>query len=223
MPGKDSQAGKARRSALNAVRSTQLDLPLPAPISVAGFLYQRELVSPEQETELVRRLAELEFRNFEFHGYFGRRRVVSFGVRYDFADSKVHAAAEIPPFLLPLRRRAAAFAGIDPAALRHVLVTEYQPGAGIGWHRDRAVFEDVIGVSLLSPCRFRLRRKSGASWQRQAILLEPRSAYLLRGAVREQWEHSIPPAESQRYSVTFRSLRDGGRSPARRQDLHRVS
>lgn len=218
MPGKDSQASKARSLALGAGRSTQLDLLGRGPIPVEGFRYRRELVSPAQETELVRRLAELDFRNFEFHGYFGRRRVVSFGVRYDFGDSKVHAAPEIPSFLQPLRRCAAGLADIDPAALQHALVTEYRPGAAIGWHRDRPVFEDVIGVSLLSPCRFRLRRRSGASWQRHSITLEPRSAYLLRGAVREQWEHSIPPADSLRYSVTFRSLR-----PAGRDDLHRVS
>ncbi len=155
---------------------------------------------------MLARLANLEFRKFEFHGFPGKRRVVSFGVRYDFGDSKVHLAPEIPPFLHPLRDLAATFAGIDPPALRHALVTEYQPGAAIGWHRDRPVFKDVVGISLLSPCRFRLRRQVGTTWQRHAMTLAPRSAYLLRGIVREQWQHSIPPAEQLRYSVTFRTL-----------------
>lgn len=179
------------------------------PRGIAGLAYRAEFISHEQERALVECLARLALKPFEFRGYLGRRRVVSFGVRYDFNDSKMHEAPEIPAFLLPLRRQAAAFASIDPAALKHALVTEYQPGAGIGWHRDRPGFHDVIGVSLLSPCRFRLRRRQGTGWQRQELLLEPRSAYLLRGEVREAWEHSIPPADNLRYSVTFRSLKRG--------------
>ena len=158
------------------------------------------------ERALVPHFAGLDFKEFEFHGFRGKRRVVSYGVRYDFGDSKMHQAPEIPAFLHPLRELAGRFAGIAPSALRHALVTEYQPGAAIGWHRDRPVFKDVIGISLLSPCRFRLRRKVGSTWQRHAITLAPRSAYLLRGPVRDQWQHSIPPAEQLRYSVTFRTL-----------------
>jgi alkylated DNA repair dioxygenase AlkB len=114
-----------------------------------------------------------------------------------------------------LRDRAAAFAGIDPMALEHALLTEYSAGAGIGWHRDRPVFDDVIGISLGAPCRFRLRRKQGASWQRAAIELLPRSAYLLRGPVRREWEHSIPPLDELRYSVTFRSVKAAAESADR--------
>ena len=170
-----------------------------------GLEYRSELVMPAEETELIERFQTLAFKPFEFHGYFGNRRVVSFGWHYDFADRQVRRAEDLPDFLLPLRDRAAAFAGIDPAALAHALVTEYRPGAGIGWHRDRPVFDDVIGISLAGSCRFRLRRKQGTAWQRAALNLQPRSAYLLRGPVRRDWEHSIPPVEHLRYSVTFRS------------------
>jgi alkylated DNA repair dioxygenase AlkB len=188
------------------VSTAQLDLLAPAHIPIEGFVYQREVVPADLEGALVGRLADLDFREFEFHGFRGRRRVVSFGVRYDFGDSRMHQAPEIPAFLRPLRDLAGRFAGIDPRGLEHALVTEYQAGAAIGWHRDRPAFKDVIGISLLSPCRFRLRRKVGTAWQRHAIMLAPRSAYLLQGAVREQWQHSIPPAEQLRYSVTFRTL-----------------
>jgi alkylated DNA repair dioxygenase AlkB len=184
----------------------QLHLLAPDPIPIEGFAYRAEVVPADLEAALVERFADLDFRSFEFHSFLGKRRVVSFGVRYDFGDSKVHQAPEIPSFLHPLRDLAAKFAGIDPEALRHALVTEYQPGAAIGWHRDRPVFKDVIGISLLSACRFRLRRKVGTIWQRHTIMLAPRSAYLLRGTVRQQWQHSIPPAEQLRYSVTFRTL-----------------
>ena len=87
------------------------------------------------------------------------------------------------------------------------MVTEYEPGAPIGWHRDRPQFEDVIGISLASPCTFRFRRKKGAGWERASFIAEPRSAYLLRGPARTEWQHSIPPVEALRYSITFRTLR----------------
>ena len=156
----------------------------------------------------MKRIGQLPLKEFEFHGYVGKRRVMSYGWHYDFAERRLHQVDEIPAFLLPLRDRAAAFAGVAPDSLPHALVTEYGPGATIGWHRDKGVFDDVIGISLLSPCVFRLRRKAGASWQRASLRLEPRSAYLLRGPARAEWEHSIPPiAEGLRHSVTFRTLR----------------
>jgi alkylated DNA repair dioxygenase AlkB len=183
----------------------QLSLLEPAGAPPEGFEYRAELVTPEQEAELVAHFRKLDFRPFEFHGYLGKRRVVSFGLHYDFDIGQVRPAEDIPAFLLPLRETAAGFAGLAPGQLVHALVTEYEPGAGIGWHRDRPVFRDVIGVSLGSACRFRLRRRSGRGWDRASVLLEPRSAYLLQGPVRTRWEHSIPPVETLRYSVTFRS------------------
>jgi alkylated DNA repair dioxygenase AlkB len=171
-----------------------------------GFLYGPDFLTRSQEQELVEQFRQLPFKEFEFHGYQGKRRVVYFGYRYDFNNSALRTAGEIPEFLLPLRDRAASFAGLASDTLRHALVAEYSPGAGIGWHRDRPVFDDVIGISFVSPCRFRFRRKRGSGWERMSIVLEPRSAYLLRGASRTVWEHSIPPADSLRYSVTFRSM-----------------
>jgi alkylated DNA repair dioxygenase AlkB len=179
-----------------------------------GFEYRPALVTPAEEAELISMFETLDFKPFEFHGYFGNRRTVSFGWHYDFASSRVRPASDMPDFLLPLRDKAAALAGIAPEALEHALVTEYAPGAGIGWHRDRPVFDDVIGISIGAPCRFRLRRKQGDTWQRAAIELMPRSAYLLRGPVRREWEHSIPPLDRLRYSVTFRSVKPSAKSGA---------
>ena len=87
-----------------------------------------------------------------------------------------------------------------------VLITEYGPGAGIGWHKDRCIFGDLLGISLLSSCTFRLRRKAGNSWERRKLIAEPQSAYLLRGPSRTEWEHSIPAAMKLRYSITFRNV-----------------
>jgi alkylated DNA repair dioxygenase AlkB len=174
-----------------------------------GFCYRAELVGPDEEAALAARLGRLPFREFEFHGHTGRRRVVSFGWHYDFSARHLRAADDIPAYLLPLRSAAAAFAGLAPEEFPHALVTEYGPGAGIGWHRDKGVFGRVVGVSLLAPCVLRFRRAAGARrWERVSLTAEPRSAYLLGGAARSEWEHSIPPVDALRYSVTFRNLRE---------------
>jgi alkylated DNA repair dioxygenase AlkB len=172
-----------------------------------GFRYRADVLPADEEQALVERIRELPLKEFEFHGYVGKRRVVSYGWHYDFGERKLHPVDEIPDFLLPLRDRAAAFADVAPADLPHALVTEYGPGATIGWHKDKGVFGDVIGVSLLSPCVFRLRRKDGSKWERYSLTAEPRSAYLLRGPSRTEWEHSIPAVDALRYSITFRSLK----------------
>lgn len=171
-----------------------------------GMRYAPAILSADEEGALLAAMAPLAFRAFEFRGYEGRRRVVSFGWRYDFRNRGIEAAEPLPPFLERLRERAAAFAGLDPMAMPHALVTEYSPGSAIGWHRDRPEFGDVVGVSLGAPCRFRLRRRESRGWKRTSIDLPPRSAYLLRGPARSEWEHSIPPVDALRYSVTFRSL-----------------
>src|SRR5215210_6849922 len=146
--------------------ANQLTLFGSGPALPDGFKYQPDLVSPDDETSLLERVRELPFRDFQFHGYVGKRRVVSYGWHYDFNERALRKADDIPPFLLSLREAAARFAGMEPVRLQHVLVTEYGAGAGIGWHRDKAVFGDVVGVSLLSPCLFRLRRAAGGSWER---------------------------------------------------------
>jgi alkylated DNA repair dioxygenase AlkB len=178
-----------------------------APDLPEGLVYRPGLLGPDEEQALVARVAELPFRAFQFHGYEGNRRTVSFGLHYAFDGSGLGPAEPIPEWLLPVRARAADMGGLEPEAMAHLLVTEYAPGAGIGWHRDRSVFGDVVGVSLLAPARLRFRRKAGEKWERAALVAEPRSAYLLRGPARDEWQHSIAPMEALRYSLTFRSLR----------------
>jgi alkylated DNA repair dioxygenase AlkB len=183
-------------------------LPVEPPAMPAGLRYAPGLIDAAEETRLFGAFGDLPFKEFDFHGFLGKRRVVSFGTRYDFNGGGLKRAEPIPPFLLPLRERAALFAGLKPERLAHALVTEYRPGTAIGWHRDRPHYDDVIGISLLSPCTFRMRRKRGAGWERASLRLDRRSVYLMRGPSREEWEHSIPAVEELRYSITFRSLRE---------------
>ncbi|HUO92289.1 MAG TPA: alpha-ketoglutarate-dependent dioxygenase AlkB [Rhizomicrobium sp.] len=175
--------------------------PLPE-----GFAYREEVLSKKEEAELVCAFEALPFKPFEFHGYLGNRRVVSFGWQYDYSGRTLRERDAIPAFLEPLRDQAADFAGFPSASLSQALVTEYAPGAGIGWHRDKPMFEDVVAFSFVSPCRLRFRRKQGDGWERAAIEAAPRSAYLLRGPARWEWYHSIPAVEALRYSVTFRNF-----------------
>jgi alkylated DNA repair dioxygenase AlkB len=190
------QAARRKRGAV--------DSPLLFP---EGFSYKEDVISEEEEAGLVAQLKEQPFKEFEFQGFTGKRRVVSYGWRYDFNGGGLKPAEPIPSFLYSLRSSAASFAALAPEALAQVLLTEYQPGAPIGWHKDRSVFGVVVGVSLLSASTFRLRRKQGAKWERLSLALAPRSMYVLDGPVRSDWEHSIPPVEDLRYSVTFRSLK----------------
>ena len=171
-----------------------------------GFRYRAEILSAEEEETLGRELEQLPFKPFDFQGFLANRRVVSFAYRYDYGSRAVVEAAPFPAFLVSLRRRVAAIFGRPEEAFRQVLINEYRPGAGIGWHRDKAQFDEVVGVSLLHACNLRFRRKSGATWERASLTVEPRSAYLLSGPARTIWQHSIPALDRLRYSITLRTL-----------------
>ncbi|MBL6614883.1 MAG: alpha-ketoglutarate-dependent dioxygenase AlkB [Reyranella sp.] len=172
-----------------------------------GFRYREDAISVEEERHYARQFKLLPFAPFEFHGFLGRRRVASFGWRYDYGKQRLREANPLPDLLLPLRERAADIAGLPVESLKQALVTEYDAGAAIGWHRDKPMFGEVVALSFLSSCRLRFRRRQADGWERRALDVQPRSAYVLRGAVRQDWEHSIPPVDSLRYSVTFRTLR----------------
>jgi alkylated DNA repair dioxygenase AlkB len=187
---------------------TQPDLFSVEPDLPPGLRYEPSLIDAGIAARFEQLIAPLPFVEFQFHGFTGKRRVVSFGWKYDFAAARLMPAEPIPEWMLPLRGRAAVFAGLAPAALEQVLVTEYQPGAAIGWHKDKAVFDEVVGISFGAACTMRFRRPVEVGrWDRRSVTLQPGSAYLIGGEARTVWEHSIPPVEQLRYSVTFRSMR----------------
>jgi alkylated DNA repair dioxygenase AlkB len=202
---RDRQAASVMKN-MKPVRSATPDLF--GARTPAGFLYQPDFVSPAEERELRERCKSLPFRPFEFHGFTGKRRVVSFGWRYDFNGGGLQEVEPIPSYLLPLRERAASLAEREAADLEQVLITEYAPGAAIGWHKDRGVFGRVVGTSLVSDCIFRFRRQVAGRWERMSLTVCARSAYVLAGPARTEWQHSIAPVESLRYSITFRTRAD---------------
>ena len=141
------------------------------------------------------------------HGVAAKRRVVHFGVGYEYSSRKVREAVPLPAFLDALRCKVEARLGLEDGELREVLVTEYRPDAGIGWHRDAPPFGQVAGVSLLSACRFKMRPMPGAPGEPFELRVAPRSLYCFAGHARWRWQHSIPAAKELRYSITFRTLR----------------
>jgi alkylated DNA repair dioxygenase AlkB len=194
--------------------SGDLFAPTPAaPSAPAGFRYSPDLFSPAAEQDFVAQFEALPFKPFDFHGYKGNRRIVSYGYRYDYAGRTLRTSEAMPKFLASLRDVASQFSGIAAEKLEQALVTEYAPGAGIGWHRDKPMFEDVVALSFMAPCVLRLRQQDGTGWRRQSAEIAPRSGYLLHGSVRTEWEHSIVSLDVLRYSVTFRSFRPDYRGP----------
>ena len=135
----------------------------------------------------------------------------SFGWRYDFDDASFSPAEPIPEWLTPVRETAARFAGVESDDFVHVLLARYDPDAGIGWHRDRDVFDKVVGISLGTSATLRFRRRKPGGFDRASLDVAPRSAYLLSGEVRWDWEHRITPGDKLRFSITFRTLSDKGR------------
>jgi len=180
----------------------------PSQVAPRGFRYQEEAISEQEQTDLVTAIQSLDLKPFEFHGYIGNRRVINFGFKYDFTRRFVEKADGIPQFLHELLGRAAGFAGNNQDAFQQVGINEYQVGAGIGWHKDKPEFGIIVGVSLLAPATMRFRKKENDNWVRVSQTLKPRSIYLLSGEARTEWEHSVPPLDSLRYAITFRTLAD---------------
>jgi alkylated DNA repair dioxygenase AlkB len=173
-----------------------------------GLRYQADFISAEEEDDLVARIRALPLAPFQFGAFAGKRRVLSFGWRYDYSHHRLEQAADPPAWTAPLVAGIETFAALRPGSVRQVLCTEYDQGVGIGWHRDKPYFDEVFGLSLASTCRLRFRRKTGARWERFTLEARPRSFYMMSGDSRQLWQHSIPPLEAPRYSITFRTLRD---------------
>jgi alkylated DNA repair dioxygenase AlkB len=181
---------------------------------VDGLDYRADFITPDEEAALIEHLEAMDLAPFRFPGWTANRKTRSFGWRYDFDDASFQPTEPIPDWLEPLRDKAAALAGVVPGEIAHALIARYDPGAGIGWHKDRSVFDRVVGVSLHSAATLRFRQRTASGFRRFSLPVEPRSAYLLWGEARYDWEHRIVPGEALRFSITFRTLSELGRRKA---------
>jgi alkylated DNA repair dioxygenase AlkB len=196
---------------------TQLGLFTDQSAGPAGLRYQPAFVPEATESELISRISELPLQPFQFGAFEGKRRVASFGFRYDYALKKLQEAEPIPGWLTAIIASVERFGELPQASVRQILCTEYDVGVGIGWHRDKPHFDKVFGLSLGASCKFRFRRAMGDKWERFTLTAEPRSLYMMSGESRQVWEHSIPAVEQRRYSITFRTMRaDAAKSRSRR-------
>jgi alkylated DNA repair dioxygenase AlkB len=184
----------------------QLSLFVDKVAQPAGFGVEPDFVSAEEERALIARIGEHPLTPFQFGAFEGKRRVASFGWRYDYSTQKLQQANPVPDWLTPFARRVESLFRLSHSAIQQVLCTEYDEGVGIGWHRDKPHFNEIFGLSLASACKFRFRSKVDDAWQRLTFDIEPRSLYRLSGESRYVWEHSIPPVAARRYSVTFRTM-----------------
>lgn len=188
-----------------AARATQSDL-FGQPL-LPGLAYCDDIISRAEEAALIARIEAAGLTPFQFQQWEGKRLTRSFGWTYDFQTGRFAPGEPIPDWTGPLRRKAACFAGLAPEDFEQLLLIQYGTGAGIGWHRDRPVFEHVVGISLGAPATMRFRRRAGGRFERATAQLAPRSIYHLSGEARDDWEHSIAAMAEPRWSVTFRSLR----------------
>jgi alkylated DNA repair protein (DNA oxidative demethylase) len=183
-----------------------VELDLFGAQTLPGLTTGADIITPAEEAELVARIDAEGLSPFRFQGWTGKRLTRSFGWSYDFDTGRFAPTDAIPEWLRPLQARAAAFAGLAPDDLVQALLIRYDPGAGIGWHKDRPVFEHVVGISFGALATMRFRRRAAKVFERVAVPVAPRSIYHLTREIRHEWEHSIVPIEQPRWSVTFRSL-----------------
>ena len=177
-----------------------------APV-VPGLLFAPAAVTAAEEPELIARIDAAPLKPFEFGQWRGKRMTAHYGRAYDFTRGRLDEAPPLPDWLIALRGKLAPLAGLEPGELQAALLIRYDPGAGIGWHRDRPQYGEVLGLSLGAGCTMRLRRRTEEGFERRKLPLPARSLYRLSGEVRWEWEHSIAPMEETRWSVTFRTLR----------------
>jgi alkylated DNA repair dioxygenase AlkB len=180
----------------------------PAPALPPGMRYEEDFVSREEESALVAQIEQLPLAPMKYQQYEARRRVVSYGGQYDYTAQRLDESEPLPAWLDPLRARAAAWIGVAPERFTQALIAEYRPGTPLGWHRDVPDFEDVVGVSLLHDAVMRLRPYPHVTGSRANVIklvVPPRSIYLLHGASRWEWQHSVAPTQSLRYSITLRT------------------
>jgi alkylated DNA repair dioxygenase AlkB len=174
--------------------------------NLAGFSYYPNFITQEEEQNLINEIQLLTWQQVVLFGQIAKRRVVHFGMDYHYERRTVLPTQPIPEFLNEIKTRGAVLLKMRSEEIVEVLITEYPINAGIGWHRDAAVFEAICGISLNSSTVIQLRKRDDPQEQYK-LFLERGSAYTLTNEVRWNWEHRIAPVKQLRYSITLRTLK----------------
>ena len=215
-----SPGGPRALSPADGSQSELFELPRRLP---HGLVYRPQFITRSEEAALLAAIARLPFREARLQQYVARRRVVHFHADGDvdtedaYDDGESFSSGPVPPFLAALQQRVADAFGVARSDLAHTLISEYRPGAPIGWHRDRSTYGVVFGLSLKGRGTMRFRPIDARVELRQtlALELEPRSLYVMQGPIRWLWQHSMPPARELRYSITFRTRANEGAGDCR--------
>ncbi len=189
------------------------DLPQELP---NGLIYQPNFLTEAEEEYILEVIRNLPLKHPQYDEYMAKRRIMNFGWGYDFEHRKLIPGPPLPDFLQDIQEKIAGWIEIPAPRVAEALISEYTEGSAIGWHRDTEEFEMIVGISLAGWCRMRFRPVPGRSPDSTkkkkdvvALEVEPRSAYIMQGPVRWDWQHSIAPTRTLRYSITFRTLPEG--------------
>ena len=169
-----------------------------------------EFLAADEAQALVELVRALPLAEARYKDYTARRRVASFGGKFDYDTLTLEHAPPIPAAFMPWVERVSREFEVDVATFAHLLAAEYRPGTPLGWHRDVPDFESIVGLSLLGDATMRFRRYPHRPGERSAALrlaLPPRSLYVIEGDARWRWQHSVSPTTELRYSITLRTLR----------------
>ena len=180
------------------------------PILPAGFSYQNDFISVEEEEQLVQTIKQFDLKNMQFHEYEAKRKVISFGSGWSFTEQQLKQGTPIPEAFEFLVVKIANQLAVSKEQIAQFLITEYPVGSVINWHRDAPPFDMVAGVSLLADCNFKLRPHAKEKQTRNATIVLPvqrRSLYRMQGEAKNEWQHCTAPLNKVRYSLTFRTLK----------------
>ena len=123
-------------SASSPQQGVLFDAAAPPARLPEGFCHEDGFLAEDEERGLIQLLDSMPFEPAVYKGYLARRKVVSYGGRFDYDSNELLPAAALAPALMPLRERVAAWMGVAPKELVHALLARYEPGTPLGWHRD---------------------------------------------------------------------------------------
>ena len=198
----------------------QFSQPQPPPSNteaidkIRGFRYIPNYITEFQHDWLLDKINKQQWHSF------AKRRVQHYGPKYNYKTGKLNhdtRMSDLPEWLNRLSHKLHKDE-YTPEVPNQVLVSEYQPGQGIGGHIDREPwFKDtIIALSLGSSCIMEFTNQHDKT-KKVPVWLAPRSVAVLREAARYTWLHGIPARKSdmwdgckyarqRRISLTFRTV-----------------